>query len=114
MAPTPLSTASLVALTGNGPGVVVTDPAGDALDAVNSTTFPNSGRTVVRLVNTVASPAVVTIATVETVDSLALAADTRTVPASGTVWTGAYEPPVYGAVVKVSGPATVKITAFEP
>ena len=113
-APTPLSAASIASLTSNAPGAVVTDPAGDTLDAVNGTTFPNSGRTILRMVNTIASIATLTVATTQTVDGLALAADTRAVPASGTAWAGSFETTVYGPTVKVSGPATVKITAFEP
>ena len=48
-------------------------------------------------------PAVVTVATVETVGGLGLQADTRNIPANGTAWAGSFDQPVYGPAVKVSG-----------
>lgn len=115
--PTPIPATSLSVLAGS-PGSVIADPAGTTMDATNGNTFPNSGQTLVRVQNTTASPVNLTIVPVETVGGLTLASDVRAIPGSGTAggiaWIARLDPAVYGRAVKVTGPATLKLTILEP
>jgi hypothetical protein len=82
-------------------------------DNVNSNSFINSGTTRLLLENTVASGATCTVAFPYKVRGQTIPALSITVPASGRVWCGPYDPTLYGDVVTITPSAsTLKPTVL--
>lgn len=112
-APTPINSTNLASLA-SSPGAVAADPTGTVMDAVNGNTFQISGLTLVRVQNTSGSPASLTILPAEIVGGLGLEPDVRIIPATSTQWVPRLNPAVYGRLAQVTGPASLKLTVFEP
>lgn len=112
-APTPIPSTNLASLA-NSPGSVAADPAGTTMDATNGNTFPISGMTLIRVQNTGGSSASLTIIPAEMVGGLDLEPDVRVIPATSIQWVPRLNPAVYGRMVNVTGPATLKLTILEP
>jgi hypothetical protein len=83
-----------------------TFPAGTAADVANGDTAVNDGRTLVLAVNSGVSTRTVTITPVLTVDGLAVAARTVSMPASTSKLLGPYEVGTYGDSLQISGDHT--------
>jgi hypothetical protein len=84
-------------------------------DASNGNSYNNSGATLVIAKNTGATPRVCTIVTSKTVDGLAVADRSPTIPAGETWVFGPYDVDTYGTVVTLM-PAHAEVTfwAIEP
>lgn len=110
---TPLTSSQLTAAS--APGTVLADPTGTALDTTNGNSAANSGATILRVQNTDTASHVLTLLTPVTEDGLALADDTRTIPASSTKWIGRLPEAVFGSTLKMTSTSNLLlVTVFEP
>lgn len=114
MPPTPL-TVNQLSQNASAPGAVFADPAPVAADAVNGNSFPNSGKTILHIVNTDTAPHTLTLVPTVSLDGLALEPDPRIIPASGKGFIARLNQESYGTTVDFTVTSNMlQVTVYEP